>query len=226
MDRIRHAPTLEMEDDAPSRPPTRLAGAVLCAKRHVCAFFHSREEEYAVLIPFIKEGFERGEKAVHVLESSLREEHRKRLTEGGIDVVAGEESGRLELLNSADVYLRDGHFDQDRMLASVQELLDRGKREGFKQTRFVARMDWALEGRPNLDDLAAYEAQLNWVLRRYDDPIICTYDLAKFGGDVVVDAMRTHPMIIIDGVLQENPYFVPPNEFLWRTRQRRVLRDA
>ena len=27
---------------------------------------------------------------------------------------------------------------------------------------------------------------------------------------MVVDIMRTHPMIIIGGVLQENPFYVPP----------------
>ena len=29
-----------------------------------------------------------------------------------------------------------------------------------------------------------------------------------------IDIMRTHPMIIIGGVLQQNPFFVPPEEFL------------
>jgi hypothetical protein len=26
--------------------------------------------------------------------------------------------------------------------------------------------------------------------------------------------LRTHPLVIIGGVLQENPFFVPPDEFL------------
>ena len=47
-----------------------------------------------------------------------------------------------------------------------------------------------------------------------DDAIICVYDLAKFGGDMVVDIMRTDPMIVIGGMLQENPFFVPPEAFL------------
>jgi hypothetical protein len=37
----------------------------------------------------------------------------------------------------------------------------------------------------------------------------------------VVDIMRTHPMIIIGGILQENPFFVPPDEFLRELRERR-----
>ena len=39
--------------------PIRFAGSVLGARRHVCAFFHSHDEEYRVLLPFIREGFER-----------------------------------------------------------------------------------------------------------------------------------------------------------------------
>jgi hypothetical protein len=34
--------------------------------------------------------------------------------------------------------------------------------------------------------------------------------------------MRTHPMIIIGGILQENPFFVPPDEFLRELRERRT----
>jgi hypothetical protein len=37
----------------------------------------------------------------------------------------------------------------------------------------------------------------------------------------VVDIMRTHPMIIIGGILQQNPFFVPPEVFLGELRERR-----
>jgi hypothetical protein len=51
-------------------PPIRIAGSELGAKRHVCAFFRSPEEEYR-LLPFIKDGFERGGKAFHVVDPKL-----------------------------------------------------------------------------------------------------------------------------------------------------------
>jgi hypothetical protein len=71
-----------------SSQPIRFAGSVLDAKRHVCAFFHSPDEEYRVLLPFIKEGFERGEKAFHIVDPKLRTEHAQRLASAGIDVEA------------------------------------------------------------------------------------------------------------------------------------------
>ena len=37
-----------------------------------------------------------------------------------------------------------------------------------------------------------------------------------------MDIMRTHPMVIVGGILQENPFFVPPDEML---RELRVRND-
>ena len=35
------------------------------------------------------------------------------------------------------------------------------------------------------------------------NPVVCTYDLTAFGGDIVVDVMRTHPKTIFVGTIQE-----------------------
>jgi MEDS: MEthanogen/methylotroph, DcmR Sensory domain len=152
--------------------PIRFAGSVLDAQRHVCAFFHTAEEEYRVLLPFIKDGFVRGEKAFHIVDPKLRADHRQRLASAGIDVDNAETTGQFELRNWADAYLRDGHFDQDRMLALIEEVLDGSKQQGFARTRLVAHMDWALEDRPGVDDLVEYETRLNYILPRYKDPVI------------------------------------------------------
>ncbi|HET6178664.1 MAG TPA: hypothetical protein VFE61_17180, partial [Candidatus Sulfotelmatobacter sp.] len=58
----------------------------------------------------------------------------------------------------------------------------------------------------------------------YDDMVICVYDLSKFNATVVMDALRTHPVVIVGGLLQENPFFVPPDQFLLEIRERRLLR--
>ena len=35
-----------------------------------------------------------------------------------------------------------------------------------------------------------------------------------------MDILRTHPMVIVAGILQQNPFFVPPDEMLRELRQR------
>ena len=151
--------------------PVHLAGSVLDRKRHVCAFFHTKDEEYQVLLPFIREGFDHGDKAFHIVDPKHRGEHMKRLRSEGIDVDKAEAGGQLQVMRWEDAYLRGGHFDQNAMLALIEEVLQAGKAQGFPLTRLVANMEWALEDRPGVEDIVEYETRLNFVLPRYDDAV-------------------------------------------------------
>src|SRR6202041_2293727 len=142
-----------------------------------------------------------------------RGDHLRRLSAVGIDTAAGEQSGQLEIRTNTEAYLRDGLFDQDRMLAEFEQWATGSARAKFPVNRIVCQMDWAAEGR-FVDTLVEFESRVNDVWSRCDDAVICVYDLAKFGGDIVVDVMRTHPMIIIGGVMHQNPFYMPPEEFL------------
>ena len=116
--------------------PICLAGSELGAVRHVCAFFHSDDEEYRVLLPFIKDGFECGDKALHFVNSGEQHNHLRRLSQAGIDTVAATEKGQLELRTSTETYLRNGHFDQDRMLQVFAQLA--GDNDNGRFSRSVA----------------------------------------------------------------------------------------
>lgn len=198
----------------------RLAGSVLDRSRHVCAFFHRKEEEYRALLPFIKEGFDQGDRAFHMVDPRHRADHLRRLQEAGIPVAEAERNGQLEVRRWEDAQLRDGHFDQNRMLALLEEVLAGGKAQGFPLTRLMANMEWALEDRPGLEDFLEFETRVNYLTPRYQDVLCCTYDLTRFGANVVMNVLRTHPMVIIGGILHENPFFVPPDEFLCELRER------
>lgn len=150
----------------------RLADSVLDRSRHVCAFFHTRDEEYRVLTPFVKEGFEYGDRAFHIVDAEHRPAHLRILAESGIDVAAAEASGQLQVLPWEDAYLRDDRFDQSSMLALIEEVLTSGKTLGFRLTRLVANMEWALQDRPGVQDIVEYETRLNFVLPAYDDAVV------------------------------------------------------
>lgn len=206
--------------------PIRLAGSELGRTRHVCAFFHSDEEEYRVMLPFIKDGLDCGHKAVHVVNPDQRHDHLRRLAAIGIDSTAAEQSGQLEVQINTEAYLREGRFDKDRMLTTFEQMASGNVKGRFPLSRICCRMDWAADDRSYVDDLVEFEARVNDVWRCHDDVVICTYHLGKFGGDTVVDIMRTHPMIIIGGILQRNPFFLPPDDFLRALCERRAGRTA
>jgi len=190
-----------------------LAGSGLDRKRHVCAFFPSKEEEYRVLMPYIKEGFEQGDRAFHIIDQHRRQDHARRLQDAGIDVGTAQGEEQLVVRYWEDAYLKDGYFDQHRQISLFERALLEGKKQGFPLTRFVAGTEWALLDRPGVHDLIEYECRINNMFSKYDDPVCCTYDLSKFSASVIMDAMRVHPAVIIGGVYQENPFYVPPNNF-------------
>ena len=201
-------------------PPIPFANSQLRETRHVCAFFNSDDEEYRVLLPFIKGGFECGDKAIHVVNTDQSRDHLQRLAAAGIDTMAAQKSGQFELRVNTDTYLRDNRFDPDRMLEVFEQLASGNAKGGFPLSRIVCHMEWAVEDKAHLEKLVQFESRVNDVWQRHDDAVICTYNLAKFGGDTVIDIMRTHPMVIIGGILQHNPFFVPPDQFLLELRER------
>jgi hypothetical protein len=208
------------------RQSVEFAGGKLAEQRHICAFFNSTDEEHRVLHSFIKDGFGRGDKAFHLVNPELREDHLKRLAEAGINVREAVDTGQLEVRSWQEAPLRGGRFDQESWLASFEQVLQSGPKAGYAQTRFLAHMEWALVDLPGVEDLIEFETRVNYVVPKYDDIVICAYDLSKFGASVVMDAMRTHPVVIVGGLLQENPFFVPPDQFLLEIKERRSVRKS
>ena len=115
--------------------PIRFAGGTLDKYRHVCAFFDSFEQELRVLGPFVKEGIEQGHRAFHIVDPGARREYPRRLQQAGIDFVAADKRGQFEVKTWDEAYLREGHFDQDAMLALIEEVLNEGPAKGFPLTR-------------------------------------------------------------------------------------------
>jgi hypothetical protein len=198
-------------------------GSTLGKQRHICAFFNGFDEQHRVLRSYITDGFDRGDKAFHLVDPERRADHLRRLAEAGINVQDAQATGQLEVRQWQEGPLAGNRFDQDTWLTSFEQVLQSGPAAGYAQTRFLAHMDWALVDLPGVDDLIEFETRVNFVVPKYDAPVICAYDLSKFGASVVMDALRTHAVVIIGGLLQENPFFVPPDEFLLEIRERRSI---
>jgi hypothetical protein len=90
----------------------------------------------------------------------------------------------------------------------------------FDQTRHVCAFFsndddeyWTVKDQSRVDDVIEFEARVNDVWRRHEDAVICTYHLGQFRGNEVIDIMRTHPMVIIGGLLQQNPFLFRRTNF-------------
>ena len=203
-----------------ARKSVRLFGEHLDEGMHICTFFHTSEERYRVLMPFICEGMEQGDRAFHIVNPALRREHAQRIAEAGIDTARAEVEGQLEIIGWDDTYLRNGSFNRNAMLSLLPTLLNKGRNRGFPITRFIADVAWVLNTPGALNQLLEYECRVNLALPKAGDIVICSYDLDRVDAAMVIAAMRTHPIVLIGGIVQRNPFYVPPEELLRELNER------
>jgi hypothetical protein len=209
----------------PHNLPATFAGRPLGDSRHVCAFFSSANDEYQTMLPVMREGLDAGERLVNFMPND-RTDHEDRLRAGGIDVDGATEAHQLDIIKSEDAYLtRNGRFDGQAMLQRVPELLRSGRDFGYELTRLIAHAEHMAKDPDDADAFIQYESALNYILPQYPDVVICTYDLTRVTAGMVMDVLRTHPMVVIEGLLQENPFFIPPDQFLQQMGERRKTTD-
>jgi hypothetical protein len=201
----------------------RIAGRSLQRSAHVCVFFNSDEEKYRTLLPYIKDGIEGGDKTVHLLDPDTIEAHICCMKAAGIDTDAAMASNQLEVLPWSETYLLGGRFDATRMVNMVQKVMDKSSAEGYPLTRFIGGMEWALVDLPGVNQIVEYESRVNKLFSRYEMVAICAYDLRQHKANVVMDILRTHPFVIVGGILQENPFYVPPEELVQELHEREAV---
>jgi hypothetical protein len=59
-----------------------------------------------------------------------------------------------------------------------------------------------------------YEAEVVELAPRYPQFIMCLYDLDQWAGELIMSVLKTHPRIFVNGLILDNPYYVPLPEFL------------
>ena len=106
--------------------------------------------------------------------------------------------GLLRVLPAAQAYLLGGSFDAQRMLSFVEAAIQGTLSAGYTGILITGEMAWSLSGAKGVEQLKTYEALLNAVVDKYPTvTIVCQYDLLRFNGQGVLDALLTHTCIHI-----------------------------
>jgi AcrR family transcriptional regulator len=181
----------------------RLAGEDLVEQRHICALVDGPDDADELLIPFVVDGFEQGDRAFHVVDPKGRDEHLERLSASGVDVPAATASRQLEVQTWNESYLRGGRFNGSAQLSFLRQVLAEGHALGFPLTRLIGSMQWTLQGGiPG--DLFSYEARINELIRRLPDIVVCVYDLRQHTARTTADILGVHPVALVGGVLRSS----------------------
>jgi MEDS: MEthanogen/methylotroph, DcmR Sensory domain len=181
---------------------------------HICAFYSGPAGRDGVVMPFLADGIRAGQKCICVLESLAPADVLVKL-DRQVDLDRTVQSGQLELATPADSYLSSGIFSTDAMLAYWQHAA--AAAQGPKESgmlRGTGEMPSMLDHPDGRTEFFRYEARLNGCVAGLPAVILCLYDLQRFGAEVLMDTLRTHPMVVVDDMVHDNPYYVDPGEFL------------
>ena len=178
---------------------------------HLCGFYYGDEERDAMLLPVLRDGLIAGDKCLAVLDSTSPEEVIAQVTQG-MDAEAVLASGRLELHTSETTYLRAGEFEPEEMIAFWEDLAAAGAADGGGFSRVAGEMSWLERTTTARENVLRYESWADGFALRFDHAILCLYDVRRLGSGILVDLMRTHPKLLLGGLVLENPHHVPPSE--------------
>jgi DNA-binding CsgD family transcriptional regulator len=99
------------------------------------------------------------------------------------------------------------------MMSFLCESADAAIADDFDLLRAAGEMSWVLPGPPGWEDLFLYESALNHAVEQMPAILMCLYDLQKFGAQMLVEVLRTHPTVLLDRTVIDNPHYLRPTEY-------------
>ena len=167
-------------------------------ERHISLFFRDAEEQWKLFRPYVVDHLNAGAPVIYLQHSTSSEQLMQRLHDEGLPLDKLIARGLLRVLPPSQSYLLPGRFDAQRMLDFIETAIQAGLEAGHKRVLLTGEMTWSLQGTPGAEEMAAYEDRLNPLVDKYPGvTIVCQYDLKRFSGDIILDALLTHPSILV-----------------------------
>ena len=184
---------------------------------HICYIYADEEERQDVIARFLASGLQDNEKVLCLADQAGRASMLDRLADLGVRDEA------LIMADAAAGYCPTGRFVPEITLELVRDFYDQAVgSEGYSGARGTGQMSWAVD--PELAapaDLVRYEARVNKLLAEHPYTACCQYDARLFSGQMLMDVMNIHPLMIIRGQIVQNPFYVDPDVFLQEFEKRR-----
>lgn len=182
---------------------------------HLCLIYSTPEEQFAAIGPSLEVALERRERVVYVADEDSSVTVRDAMREKGIDLDRhGRDGTFVMVVGKKDMYIKPGYLDPDWSIGFLARAEDEAKAAGFSGIRIIGEMTWAIGEDPDFVRLIEFEGKVNRLFPQIGASGICQYNQKQFSAEVILDVVRTHPLVIYRGDVCRNPYYIPPDEYL------------
>ena len=178
---------------------------------HICALYSGPAERDRLLFPFLQEGIREGDKCLCLIDdaepASIRDRVETQLN-GGLP----HHSKQLDIDRASEVYLQAGRFSVGQMISFLAVRLTQAAEAEFPLLRAAGEMSWVLPQSEEVEDFFAYESAVNRIVEDKPAVFMCMYDLRRFGISTLVDVLKTHPKVLLDGMVLDHSNYLTPSE--------------
>ena len=209
--------------DATTGTPLRAALEGLAPPGHLCSIYESAEEHFAVAVPFIGIGLDRGEKCIYIADDGTEAVVRDAMHAEGIDVEQAIATDRLVLATKETLYVKNGSFDPEWTITFWEKAIADAVGQGFSALRLTGETEWVFRAASGIERWAEYESRMTHTLAQHNGLALCQYDRRLFAPELILDIIRTHPTVIYRGVVCRNLYYVPPESLLGHNQAAREV---
>jgi hypothetical protein len=181
---------------------------------HMCLIYTDEKERTSSLLKFLLSGLVDGERAACFSDYLDEGTVRAFFHENAISYDERKEGKAISLSGTREVYFKDGIFDPDRMLNVLSGYYEESLELGFPASRVCGEMSPVVETVPGGERLLEYEARVSILLRDHPVTAVCQYDANSFDGATILNVLKVHPHMIVNGAVVQNPFFVTPEKYL------------
>lgn len=180
---------------------------------HVLAII-TDEEDISLLPPYAQDGLEKNHLCSVMATEGDTPRVRKFIGDAGVDVEKYEEAEQLSFADPTTMGRReDGSFDTEFFLQNLEGFVNSLADQGVEHLRSMGSMSWLPEA-ASAEDGIYMCARINEIFKGKPISGMCIWDSRQFGGDIIVQALRTHPKILLKGEVTLNPLYKQPHEVI------------
>jgi len=199
-----------------AHPTTSLgfAGGVFPVGTHVCQVVTDDREREEALLAFLTSGLEAGERSACFSDKISQDAVLRHLETSGFSSDELERDGLVSVSGTQDVYFPGGKFCAHTMLDTLTAFHQGAIADGLPAARVIGEMDPEIKNIEGGEQLLEYEARVSLLLEKHPVTAVCQYDAREFDGAIIMDVLKVHPMMVVNGTIIRNPFFIAPEEFL------------
>jgi hypothetical protein len=181
---------------------------------HMCLIYDDDEQRKKIIGQFLAKGISIGEQVGYYADTTTPKDVETWLKDMDIVLPSKKKEGEFGVFKAQDIYCPSGKFVPSEMMARLSGCYDQAINAGYPGARVSGEMSWALMGIPGSERLMEYEALINTISDKHPVTPICQYDARRFDGATLLNVLRVHPLMIVQGKIVRNPYYMSPQEFL------------